>query len=195
MKLIAVLFLPALVGAAILPDDIGAYHRTGTAPAAVTDRPVWNEYGLQASESASYENGAEHLTVSAWQLQDTTGALGAFDWQRPADATPPMPLRWPRKPGSRCCWSTAITCSRLTATSPPKRNWTPLRVAQERGYHQPAGAGRIPALRRPGAQQRALHHRPGRLAKFDSGDSALGGRLSTSERKRRSEFSTARKAT
>lgn len=87
MKLIAVLFLPALVGAAILPDDIGAYHRTGTAPAAVTDRPVWNEYSLQASESASYENGAEHLTVSAWQLQDTTGALGAFDWQRPADAT------------------------------------------------------------------------------------------------------------
>jgi hypothetical protein len=87
MKFIAVLFLPALVGAAILPDDIGAYHRTGTAPAAVADRPVWNEYGLRASESASYENGAERLTVSAWQLQDTTGALGAFDWQRAADAT------------------------------------------------------------------------------------------------------------
>jgi hypothetical protein len=87
MKLIVVLFLPALVGAAILPDDIGAYHRTGTAPAAVADRAVWNEYGLRASESASYENGAERLTVSAWQLQDTTGALGVFDWQRPADAT------------------------------------------------------------------------------------------------------------
>ncbi len=87
MKLIAVLFLPALVGAAILPDDIGAYHRIGTAPAAVTDRAVWNEYGLQASESATYAKDTERLTVSAWQLQDTTGALGAFDWQRPADAT------------------------------------------------------------------------------------------------------------
>lgn len=115
MKFFAALFLPALVCAAILPDEIGAYHRTGTAPVAVTDRPVWQEYGLQASESATYRNDAEPLagrqtasggaapvkervarsqrvtgeqfTVSAWQLQDTTGALGAFDWQRPADAT------------------------------------------------------------------------------------------------------------
>jgi len=87
MKLFAVLFLPTLVCAAILPDDIGTYHRTATTPLTVTDKPVWDEYGLQASESATYQNGTQHFTVSAWQLQDTTGSLGAFDWQRPPDAT------------------------------------------------------------------------------------------------------------
>jgi hypothetical protein len=86
MKFFAVLFVPALVCAAILPDDVGAYHRTATAPLAISDQPVWNEYGLQGSESATYENGKEHFTVSAWRLQDTTGSLGAFDWQRPPDA-------------------------------------------------------------------------------------------------------------
>lgn len=86
MKLFAVLLLPALACAAILPDDIGPYHRTATTRLAVNDRPVWDEYGLQASESATYENGKAHFTVSAWQLQDTTGSLAAFDWQRPPDA-------------------------------------------------------------------------------------------------------------
>lgn len=83
---VAALFLPVLVSAAILPDDIGAYHRSATAQPALADRPVWNEYGLQASESATYQNGADHFTATAWMLQDSTGALGAFDWQRPPEA-------------------------------------------------------------------------------------------------------------
>ncbi len=111
MKFFAALFLPALVCAAILPDDIGAYHRTGTAPAAMTDRPVWNEYGLQASESATYRNNAEpttsggaapvkkrvalsqrvtgeQFTVTAWQLQDTTGSLARFRLAAPGGCDP-----------------------------------------------------------------------------------------------------------
>jgi hypothetical protein len=87
MKLFAsVLFLPPLLSAAILPDDIGAFHRAASVPLALADQPVWSEYGLQASESARYENGARHFTASAWQLQDTTGALAAFEWQRPGEA-------------------------------------------------------------------------------------------------------------
>ena len=88
MKFFAVLFLPALISAAILPDDIGAYHRTASAPVTVADHSVWQEYGLRASESATYVSGDQHFTLSAWQLQDTTGALGVFDWQRPPDAKP-----------------------------------------------------------------------------------------------------------
>jgi hypothetical protein len=86
-KFLCALLLPALCGAAILPETIGAYHRTASAPAAIADRPIWDEYGLKESETATYENGAARLTVTAYRLADTTGAMAAFDWQRPAKAT------------------------------------------------------------------------------------------------------------
>lgn len=83
---LAVCLIPAAASAAILPDNIGAFHRTVSGKPTLTDRPVWDDYGLKDWETAIYENGAARLTVSAWQLQDTTGSLAAFDWQRPADA-------------------------------------------------------------------------------------------------------------
>jgi hypothetical protein len=82
------LLLPLLAGAAILPESIGAYHRTAVSEPVLADRPVWDEYGLKAFETAAYENGGEKFTATAWQLQDTTGSMAAFDWQRPAKATP-----------------------------------------------------------------------------------------------------------
>ena len=56
-------------------------------PVTVQDRPVWDEYGLKESEGARYENGDENFTVTGYRLQDTTGAMAAFDWQRPAAST------------------------------------------------------------------------------------------------------------
>jgi hypothetical protein len=88
MKFFAVLLLPVLATAAILPDSIGESHRTATSQPAITDKPVWDEYGLKASESATYGNGKDKLTVTAWRLDDSTGAMAAFNWQRPAQATP-----------------------------------------------------------------------------------------------------------
>jgi hypothetical protein len=88
MKFFAVLLLPVLATAAILPDSVGEYHRTATSQPAIIDKPVWDEYGLKASESATYANGKDKLTVTAWRLDDSTGAMAAFDWQRPAQATP-----------------------------------------------------------------------------------------------------------
>lgn len=82
------LLLPGLLGAAILPDAIGDWHRSGSTKPALTDQPVWNDYGLKDWESATYQNGAKKATVNVWKLQDTTGAMAAFDWQRPADAKP-----------------------------------------------------------------------------------------------------------
>lgn len=86
--LAALLALPCFCRGAILPDTIGAYQRTSTSVPSIQDQPVWNEYGLKDSEAATYENGSAKFTVDAYQLQDTTGALAAFDWQRPANATP-----------------------------------------------------------------------------------------------------------
>jgi hypothetical protein len=84
MKLFATLLLPLLAGAAILPDSIGAYHRTAVSQPRLDGRDLWDEYGLREYESATYENGTAKFTATAYQLQDSTGAMAAFDWQRPA---------------------------------------------------------------------------------------------------------------
>ncbi len=86
--LFAALLLPALAGAAIWPDAIGAYHKTSTPQAALSDRPVWEEYGLKTSEAAVYEGDGKRFTATAYQLQDSTSGLAAFDWQRDSRAAP-----------------------------------------------------------------------------------------------------------
>src|SRR5580692_807040 len=86
MKLVAVLLLPLLAGAAILPDSIGAYHRTAVSQPTLNGRDLWDEYGLHEYESATYQNDAAKFTATAFQLQDSTGAMAAFTWQRPAAA-------------------------------------------------------------------------------------------------------------
>lgn len=89
MKLFpCVLLLPGLCLAAILPDAIGPYQRGLTTQLALSDRPVWDEYGLKDFETVAYVNGASRFTATAYQLQDTTGSLAAFDWQRPEHSTP-----------------------------------------------------------------------------------------------------------
>lgn len=89
MKLfVSALLLPCLAAAAIFPDAIGAYHRTSTSKPAIADRQLWDEYGLKSAETATYENGSAKLNVTAWQLQDTTGAMAAYQWQRPSGSKP-----------------------------------------------------------------------------------------------------------
>lgn len=88
MKLLFAVLLPALSHAAIWPDAIGPFHRTATAAVTLADRPVWEEYGLKDSESATYENGASRFTATAWVLADPTSALAAFDWQRSGNSSP-----------------------------------------------------------------------------------------------------------
>jgi hypothetical protein len=84
MKFCLFLLFPALSVAGVWPDTFGAFHRTASQPVQVSDRPLWDEYGLQQTEQAQYESGSQKLTATAYQLQDSTGALGAFDWQRPS---------------------------------------------------------------------------------------------------------------
>jgi hypothetical protein len=88
MKYVLAFLLPTLSFAGIWPDTFGAFHRTATQPIEVSDRPLWEEYGLQQAEQAQYELGAQKLTANAYRLQDSTGAMAAFEWQRPANAKP-----------------------------------------------------------------------------------------------------------
>jgi hypothetical protein len=87
-KFLLALVLPALAQAAIWPDAIGAWHRTAVSKPVLADRPLWDEFGLRESETASYENGSAKFTATAWRLQDSTGALAAYDWQRPGQSEP-----------------------------------------------------------------------------------------------------------
>src|ERR1035437_9972402 len=82
--LLAALLAPSLCVGAIWPENIGAWKRAATMQATLFDRPIWDEYGLKESESARYEKGDEKFTVTGYRLQDTTGSMAAFDWQRPA---------------------------------------------------------------------------------------------------------------
>ncbi len=83
------LLLPTLAGAAIWPDPLATFHRVsaiGVTPTA--DQAIWDEYGFKEGEQAHYEDSGQKFTATAWRFQDPTGALGAFEWLRPADSKP-----------------------------------------------------------------------------------------------------------
>jgi hypothetical protein len=88
MRLFFLLVLPVFASAAIWPDSIGAWRRTGTTVPKLSDQALWDEYGLKESEAATFENGNRKFTAIGHRLGDTTGAMAAFNWQRPADAKP-----------------------------------------------------------------------------------------------------------
>jgi len=83
------LLLPALAAGAIWPDPLGTFHRVSAQAANPSaDRAIWDEYGFREGETAQYEGAGEKFTATAYLFQDPTGALGAFEWLRPADAKP-----------------------------------------------------------------------------------------------------------
>jgi hypothetical protein len=89
MRLLIALFVPVLAGAAIWPDNIGAWHRVSAQPAGVTQQQaLWDEFGFQESEAARYGSDGKSFTATAYRFIDPTGAMAAFEWQRPAAAKP-----------------------------------------------------------------------------------------------------------
>jgi hypothetical protein len=73
----------------MLPQFVGKLEKTSSKPLPLEDKAIWDDYGLQDSELATYEAGGLKLTVKAYRLQDSTAALAAFQWQRPAGAQAP----------------------------------------------------------------------------------------------------------
>ena len=81
--------LPAIGAAAIWPDALGNFKRVSAQAATPAgDQAIWDEYGFREGEAAKYEGAGQKFTATAFRFQDPTGALGAFDWMRPADAKP-----------------------------------------------------------------------------------------------------------
>jgi len=89
MKKLLFFFVAAgVAGAAMLPDTIGQWTKGAATAANVPNLKVWQEYGLQDSETAPYASGATKYSISAYRFADATGALAAFDESRPTDAKP-----------------------------------------------------------------------------------------------------------
>jgi len=88
---VLVLFVAAVrtpVGAAIWPEQLGPFARGAVTPVVSGSNDVWQEYGLLESEAAQYAADSRRFTASAWRFRDPTGAMAAFEWQRPAGAAP-----------------------------------------------------------------------------------------------------------
>ncbi len=81
------LVLPVACMASILPDTMGEYHRGTPSKPGLTDAKLWDEFGLKEAETAAYSDASTSFQATAWRLQDSTGAMAAFQWQRPADST------------------------------------------------------------------------------------------------------------
>jgi hypothetical protein len=89
-RLLVGLLVAGAAGAAVWPDQLGqapvlSRKALSAAPA---EQALWDEYGLNLTEQAEYAAGARHFTATAFRFQDSTGAFGAFEWQRPADSKP-----------------------------------------------------------------------------------------------------------
>ena len=79
---VLLLFIP-VAWAGIWPDQFGSAQRVSVKPVTLSDQKLWAEYGFQESEQAQYQAESERFTATAYRLQDSTAALGAFEWQRP----------------------------------------------------------------------------------------------------------------
>jgi uncharacterized protein DUF6599 len=84
----ALLSLAGMARGAIFPDQIGDFKKGPPATIAVPDRPLYEEYGLDATEQAEYISPEKRFTATTWRFRDSTGALALFEARRPPAATP-----------------------------------------------------------------------------------------------------------
>jgi hypothetical protein len=74
--------------AAIWTDALAGFTRTSAAPLSVSNKALWDEYGLEQAERAQYQSPTGKFSATAWRVKDSTCALAAFDGLRPANARP-----------------------------------------------------------------------------------------------------------
>lgn len=66
--------------AAIWPEQLWDLKRTGVKQVTVKDQAVWEEYGLDAAEQATYGEGVKQFTATAYRLKDPTSAMAVMQW-------------------------------------------------------------------------------------------------------------------
>ncbi len=71
---------------ALWPDQFGQFTKTSSQPLPMSEPAVWAEYGFSQAERAEFQSATGRFTGVAVRLKDSTGALAAFQWQRPPGA-------------------------------------------------------------------------------------------------------------
>jgi hypothetical protein len=87
LRSLILVLIAAGLNAAILPERFSNFERTGVTQPVVDDRAVWDEFGLEEASQAEYAAGSRKFGVTAYRMKDPTGAVAAFQWQRPANAS------------------------------------------------------------------------------------------------------------
>jgi hypothetical protein len=69
---------------AIWPEQLWEHKRSAIQPATIApaDKPVWEEYGLEAAEEAQYGS----WKGVGYRLKDPTSAFGVYEWLKPSGA-------------------------------------------------------------------------------------------------------------
>jgi hypothetical protein len=70
----------------LLPDQWGSFRKIAPSAAAPATPGVFGEFGFVSSESNGYRGPSGKGSVTAYKLQDPTGALAAWEWLRLADS-------------------------------------------------------------------------------------------------------------
>jgi len=82
------ILMPALASAAIFPAQIGTFDQVAPTSLTVPDKPLFDEFGLEAAEQAEYKSETRHFVATAWRFKDSTGAMAFFQAHRPSGANP-----------------------------------------------------------------------------------------------------------
>jgi hypothetical protein len=84
----AAILLTAASQAALLPERFTEFNRTSFSPITVEDKSLWQEYGLEAAEQATYAAPAGTFKAEVYRLKDPTSAMAVFQWKKPANSKP-----------------------------------------------------------------------------------------------------------
>jgi hypothetical protein len=96
LRLCCLILAPVALTAAIWQPTFQEFTRTGDVRPAPLEgsREVWSEAGFVEGESADYIDSRRAFSVTAWKFKDATGAIAAWHWLRPPEATPSKALRY-----------------------------------------------------------------------------------------------------
>ena len=109
--------------AALLRGQFAGFSKSATETPALSDKSLWDEYGLLQTEQAEYVSGNKRCDLTAWRFKDSTGAYGAFEWQRPANSWQSKTAALAAETKDEMVVAAGIICSGLAAGNLRRPIW------------------------------------------------------------------------
>jgi len=88
LRFLICLLSSVVAHAAIFPDNVQNYQKGPVKAILTPDKPLQDEFGLDATEQAQYSAGPKRFIATAWRFHDATGAMAMFESLRPPGAKP-----------------------------------------------------------------------------------------------------------